>query len=203
MRSLTLLSGGMDSSVALALEVEARRAAVALAVHYGSRHNDREIESARRVSSYLKVPLVIEAMPRLKGSLITTERDVPYSALSGSETVVFGRNLILASVAAHHSRLSRCGWMVLGCNQNDHDTYPDCRGSVWDAFNEALFASAAGVRVHLPFRGRSKQWIAAEATRLGFPLSLTYSCYAGREDPCGVCGACIERNAALMLSGAG
>ena len=192
MRSLTLLSGGMDSSVALALEAEAGRAAYALSLAYGAKHNAREREFARKIAWKYDVQLLCADLPLLAGSSLTG-----VGALVGATTVVPGRNLILASMGAHWAKLYDCDWLVLGCNQNDHQTYPDCRGAVWDAFNEALFACESGVRVHLPFRGRSKQWIAAEAGRLGLDLNMTYSCYAGRDEPCGQCGACIERNAAL------
>jgi 7-cyano-7-deazaguanine synthase len=36
---------------------------------------------------------------------------------------------------------------------------------------------------------------------LGCPFHLTWSCYLGGSEPCGACGACVERTRAFEDSG--
>lgn len=193
MKTLVLLSGGIDSTTALALELEARRTPLAVGFHYGARHNSRELLAAKAVAKHYGVDFFSVTLPKLRGSSLTDGA----APLIGAPTVVPGRNLILAAFAAHYAQLEKCEWVVLGCHEGDCQQYPDCRGQVWAAFNETLVTSESGVRVHLPFRHRTKADIISTAKRLGVPVELTYSCYAGRKEPCGACGACIEREKAL------
>ena len=45
----------------------------------------------------------------------------------------------------------------------------------------------------------------AEVVKIGLelkvPYELTWSCYEGKDKPCGVCGTCIDRKEAFRLNG--
>jgi 7-cyano-7-deazaguanine synthase len=47
----------------------------------------------------------------------------------------------------------------------------------------------------------SKAEIVRQALRLGVPISNTWSCYQGGDQPCGVCDSCRIRDAALIEAG--
>ncbi len=53
------------------------------------------------------------------------------------------------------------------------------------------------MRVFAPFLDMTKREIVARGRELGVPFEKTWSCYAGGSEPCGKCGACVERAGAL------
>ena len=53
MKSIVLVSGGMDSAVALALAKQDNPdEVIALSIYYGSKHEDAEMSSARAIAHY-------------------------------------------------------------------------------------------------------------------------------------------------------
>src|SRR5688572_5785064 len=61
MKSIILLSGGMDSAVILAIALEKKRECIALTFDYGQRHKI-EIEYAKNLAQYYKIPHQIITM---------------------------------------------------------------------------------------------------------------------------------------------
>src|SRR5690606_9607984 len=98
---LAVLSGGLDSCVAAWLSRP--RITSALTFDYGQRHS-REIQSAALIASFMGIPhRVVNVRGLLTGSALTGECDVPhghYAEETMKKTVVPGRNLVFASVAA-------------------------------------------------------------------------------------------------------
>lgn len=47
----------------------------------------------------------------------------------------------------------------------------------------------------------NKAQVVAEGLRLKVPYEYTWSCYEGKERPCGVCGTCIDRQRAFEANG--
>jgi 7-cyano-7-deazaguanine synthase len=199
-KSVVLLSGGMDSALCLALEVQAHGAAevCALGIHYGARHNGRELEAARAVARFYEVEFV---GPWSLGFIAHTWRGSLVNetgSLSGPDTVVPYRNAVLLSLAVGYAASVGASRVVIGCNADDAETYPDCREVFLRAADLAALVGTEGrVGVYFPLVGLIKRQIAIRGAELGVPWGLTYSCYAGDVEPCGVCGACYERNRAF------
>ncbi|HEY7419873.1 MAG TPA: 7-cyano-7-deazaguanine synthase, partial [Ktedonobacteraceae bacterium] len=65
MNSLVVLSGGIDSTVALAsaLEDEDEEHVEAITFTYGQKHADAELDAARRVVEYYQIPHTVEHLP--------------------------------------------------------------------------------------------------------------------------------------------
>lgn len=203
MRSIILLSGGVDSSVALALKVAQYGAehVAALSVNYGQRHH-RELNAAQEVARFYGVQwhqLDVIALSALLDSTLTTTRKVdPELSLFGRPTVVPGRNAILLSAAAGWAQSLSAEEVCIACHAGDRYIYPDCRPEFLETLSRATEA-AYGVRVHGLFLSYAKEEIVALGKRLEVPFGLTWSCYAGGEEPCGKCGACQERAKAFGL----
>jgi 7-cyano-7-deazaguanine synthase len=195
-KSVVLLSGGLDSAVAAALEREAGRAVSCLAFRYGQRHAERECVAAHRIAREYGWPLEVKALGPLGGSALTCGC---VGDLSSSDVVVPVRNLILCSHAAAYASLVGADRVVIGSHIGDHALFPDCRPEFFAALNAVLWLDGCGVQVHAPFRGMTKAQVVAEGRRLGVPLELTWSCYVGGNEPCRECLACLEREKAMEV----
>ncbi|CAB4197242.1 COG0603 Predicted PP-loop superfamily ATPase, partial [uncultured Caudovirales phage] len=130
MTAFVSLSGGLDSSIGLALAVagHGEQNVVAVSFDYGQRHL-RELESARQVAAHLNVEhRIVDLKGMLTGSALLGEGDVPlghYAADSMSVTVVHGRNLLFVSTIVAMTRPGDEVW--LSVHSGDHYVYPDCR----------------------------------------------------------------------------
>ncbi|OAI40797.1 hypothetical protein AYO38_05085 [bacterium SCGC AG-212-C10] len=98
--------------------------------------------------------------------------------------------------------------IFVGANAIDYSGYPDCRPEFYDAIAETVrlgskLGTQYGVRMRIeaPIIAMGKADIVRHATRLGAPLELTWSCYAGQEWPCGVCDSCVLRAAGFAEAG--
>ena len=85
-------------------------------------------------------------------------------------------------------------------NARDYSGYPDCRPEFYDAMKSALALGSklwteygVPIKVETPIIDLSKAEIVTFGMKLGAPLEYTWSCYEGRETPCGSCDSCILR----------
>ena len=205
--SVIVLSGGMDSTTLL----HDRKDQIALAVtfDYGSKHNEREIECARRNCDMLGIEHIViplEFMGRyFKSSLLIGGEEIPeghYADENMKSTVVPFRNGIMLSIAAGLAESRGLKNVMLANHGGDHAIYPDCRPGFVDAMSEAIRQGTYdGVVIDAPYTNISKSDIARIGKRVGVDYSLTYSCYKGGEKHCGKCGTCVERMEALRDAG--
>ncbi len=207
--AVVLLSGGLDSSTALAIAAERGFVLYALSFRYGQRHA-RELAAAQRVAQHFgcREHTVIDVDLRTIGgsALTSVATDVPLGrseAEIGSGipvTYVPARNLVFLSLATAHAEVLQADDIFLGINALDYSGYPDCRPEFLDAFaRTANLATKAGtqdgrtLRFHAPLMAMSKADIVREGTRLGVPWELTWSCYLGGNVACGQCDSCQLR----------
>ena len=85
-------------------------------------------------------------------------------------------------------------------NALDYSGYPDCRPEFYEAMKEAMALGsklwteyAVPIKVETPIIDLSKAEIITLGMNLGAPLEYTWSCYEGRQIPCGSCDSCILR----------
>lgn len=208
MKVCVLLSGGMDSVTAL-YEVFGQHEVVAcLSFDYGAKHNDREIPFAKLHAErngilHQTIPLdFINAL--FKSDLLKSGGEIPdghYAEISMKQTVVPFRNGIMLAIAAGYAESLDAEGLVIAAHSGDHAIYPDCREpfmqSMATAMREGTYAKIQLLR---PFIAMDKTAIAARGVELGIDFAETWSCYKGGEIHCGVCGTCVERREAFMLS---
>jgi 7-cyano-7-deazaguanine synthase len=209
-RAVVLLSGGLDSTTALAVAKAEGFAPYAMSFRYGQRHAV-ELDSARRVAQALGVAghVVVDIDLRaIGGSALTADLPVPKgrSAAEMGEgipvTYVPARNTIFLSFALAWAEVLGAADVYIGVNALDYSGYPDCRPEYIAAF-EALanLATKAGVEgrqrltVHAPLLALTKADIIRRGLALGVDYGLTSSCYDPGPDgrPCGACDSCRLR----------
>lgn len=211
MEAVVILSGGMDSTVALAetwRDYGASQVA-ALTFDYGSKHNAREGRSAQAIAAHYGVRHVAVSLPfvgeHFASDLLASGGAIPeghYADPSMKATVVPFRNGIMLSVAVGFAESLGAGIVVYGAHAGDHPIYPDCRPAFLRAMSDAArHGTYAEVRIEAPFMARTKAEIVEEGHSLRVPWGMTYSCYNGREQHCGRCGTCVERREAFTLAG--
>lgn len=61
--------------------------------------------------------------------------------------------------------------------------------------------SGKQLSVKAPLVNWNKARVVQEGLRLKVPYELTWSCYEGKDKPCGVCGTCIDRARAFEENG--
>jgi 7-cyano-7-deazaguanine synthase len=209
MRTLVLHSGGLDSTVLL-YKANAVGEAASISLHYGQRH-EKELAAASHIASLLGVPHVQFALamgPILANSrsaLVNKNVAVPeghYEDESMKATVVPNRNMLLLATAAAYGIANGYDTLAYAAHAGDHAIYPDCRPKFIDAMAEALsLCDWNPAKLYTPFARLTKADIVKLGDTLDVPMSLTWSCYNGRERHCGRCGTCVERIEAFKLAG--
>ena len=202
-----ILSGGMDSVTMLHEYRE--RIALAVTFDYGSNHNAREIECARRQCDLLGIEHIViplEFMGRyFKSSLLSGADDIPdghYADDNMKSTVVPFRNGIMLAVACGLAESRGLLHVMIANHGGDHAIYPDCRAGFIDAMSRAMTEGTyAGVDILAPYTGITKADIVSRGAALNVDYAMTYSCYKGGETHCGRCGTCTERMEAFREAG--
>ena len=200
---MVVLSGGMDSTVCLALAATRHRQVSAVTFDYGQRHR-REVEHASRVAGHYRAHHLVVALDASGwgGSALTdADVEVPEASADGSipATYVPARNLIFLSVAVGIAEATDADAVYLGVNALDYSGYPDCRPEFVASFRAtAALALKRGVEgrpvdVRTPLIGLTKAEIVRLGLELEAPLHLTWSCYREGDRPCGRCDACRLR----------
>ncbi|MDE6236925.1 MAG: 7-cyano-7-deazaguanine synthase QueC [Muribaculaceae bacterium] len=205
--SVIVLSGGMDSVTLLHQEKD--RIALAVSFDYGSNHNAREIECARKQCELLgieHISIPLDFMGKyFRSSLLSGADAIPeghYADENMKSTVVPFRNGIMLSVACGMAESRDLKHVMIANHGGDHAIYPDCRSGFIDAMSQAMREGTyEGVDIIAPFTHITKGEIAKIGKKLGVDYGLTYSCYKGGEKHCGVCGTCVERREAMAEAG--
>ena len=181
--TLIVLSGGLDSTTML---YEYRfRIGMAVSFHYGSNHNDRELEFAKLHCERLGIPHLVIRLPFIKqffkSSLLEGAEAIPegnYDEENMKSTVVPFRNGIMLSIAAGIAENNKMQYVMLANHAGDHTIYPDCRPEFVDAMNKAIhFGTWNGVQLLTPYTNLTKAEIASKGKELNIDYSETWSCY--------------------------
>ncbi len=216
MRScVVLFSGGLDSTTALAWARTKYDHVHALTFDYGQRHR-LEIGLARRAARRLGVPhavLKVDLRP-IGGSALTDSRiPLPRAARASRPrsgppaTYVPFRNGIFLALAAAWAEARGVEDLVCGFHVEDSPHYPDTTGAFVKAMEKAVRTGTKAVfgaprpRIVVPLLGLSKTAIIRLGLGLGADYSLSVSCYAGTERPCGTCSSCRFRARAWKAVG--
>jgi 7-cyano-7-deazaguanine synthase len=214
-RAVVCLSGGMDSCVCAAL---AARDYEVYAIHfsYGQRTEARELRSAQGVARLVGVrellPLKIDLFRRIGGSALTDLAiAVPEASANeaeiGSEipvTYVPFRNAHFLSAAVSWAEVLGAKTVFIGAVEQDSSGYPDCRPAYYDAFNQLIRMGTKDgeIRVETPLIAMRKNEIVRLGVELGAPFHVSWSCYSGETEACGVCESCVLRLRAFREAGA-
>lgn len=221
-KAIVLSSGGVDSTTCLSLAVDRLGAenVVTASIFYGQKHK-KEIEAARKVADYYHVKHYEFDLSQIfqysNCSLLenSTEEIVHESYADQikengigkvSTYVPFRNGLMLSTAASLAASLFEEDDVdiYIGAHADDAagEAYADCSEPFLKSMNDAISIGTYG-KVHLvfPFADKNKAGVVATGLALKTPYELTWSCYEGKDRPCGTCGTCIDRAAAFAANG--
>jgi 7-cyano-7-deazaguanine synthase len=195
--TIVLLSGGLDSTVALyaalalAKHDPASRRVHAISFDYGQRHR-HELEHAKAITKLLDLEHQVIEMAHIGEQVMAgssqTSPDIPvphghYAAESMRVTVVPNRNMVMLSLATAWAEMTQSKRICIAAHAGDHFVYPDCRPAFLEAMAEAIHfgtggeENADGVELWAPFQHLTKTGIVQRGMELGAPMHMTWSCY--------------------------
>ena len=209
MKTLVLLSGGMDSVTALHWAAREHEVVGCVSFDYGSKHNHKEIPMAAWHAQQLGVKhdvISLDFVNQLFASdLLRSGGDIPeghYAAENMKRTVVPFRNGIMLAIACGLAESRKADALVIAAHSGDHAIYPDCREPFMRAMADAMkHGTYAQVDLLRPFIDCDKAEIVRRGAKLGIDYAHTWSCYKGTDIHCGKCGTCVERREAFLLAG--
>jgi 7-cyano-7-deazaguanine synthase len=219
MRVLVLTSGGVDSTTSLGMAVEkyGKENVVSMSVSYGQKHS-KELEASKAVAEYYGVEHIYVNLAEIfkysDCSLLEhSDKDIPHDTYANQlkdtdgepvSTYVPFRNGLFLATAASVAISRNCEAIYYGAHSDDAagSAYPDCSAEFNKAIGDAIYiGSGKSVRVEAPFVQWTKKDIVKEGLKINVPYHLTWSCYEGKDKPCGKCGTCIDREKAFALNG--
>lgn len=210
---LVLFSGGIDSTVALALAIKKykKKNVETIGFYYGQK-NERELLNAKKIIEYYGVPykqIDISNIFQFSDSsmLKNSNKEIPHisyeeqiKTLKCNENVSTNipyRNGVMLSIATAYAISKNIDEIYYGIHQEEgiaRSLYPDCDEDFNMAMNLAIYVgSGKKVKINAPLSGMLKKEIIKLGVDLKVPYELTWTCYEDGEIACGKCTACKDR----------
>lgn len=207
MKSLILLSGGLDSLVSLGLKKEELNITLALTFDYGQKSVQQEIQTSKKICDYYNLEHIIIKLDWLKDithTSLVAEGNIPtgeslvLSERTAKSVWVPNRNGLFLNIAGSFADSEDYDYILIGANKEEGQTFPDNTQEFIDSINaEFLYSTRKHPKVVAPLINYVKNDIVMLALKHGIPLELTSSCYQGGDKHCGICESCLRLKHAL------
>ena len=191
-KAVVVHSGGMDSSLCLAMAVKEFGEAnvLSLSFTYNQRHAT-ELDRAQKISEHFKVDHVVINLDCLsqitESALIGNSKKIEHKSGEAPNTLVVGRNGLMARLAGIHAHSLGANCIYMGVIQT--------------ALRMDFDNNAFEIRTPLVSMTKKETMELGFSLRvLGFLLENTITCYEGIEKAgCLKCPACKLRNSGLKI----
>lgn len=211
MKSIVLLSSGLDSTVAFKEAYSTCDETLCVTFDYGQRARKREIEYAKNICEKFQVGHIIIQLPwysAFRGALtggdelpkISTSEldDENITRKTAQQVWVPARNVVFLGIAAAIAENYNYDIIVAGFDAEEAVTFPDNTLEFVKRFNDMLkFGTLTHPTIHTPFVYMDKVGIVRKGIEIDAPLEWSWSCYEGGEKPCMVCESCLRRKRAF------
>jgi 7-cyano-7-deazaguanine synthase len=190
-----LLSGGIDSSVLLALLKDQGIESSPIFIDYGQATARREYKAATEISS--KMGLKLEKISISDVSKITINQ---LTRPEISQNPFYpNRNLLLLTLGSIHAYENKHQGVAIGVIKAIGTIpFPDIQQSFFNKFIDLIAQSLNyDLAILTPFIDMSKEEVVAIGKKLNLPLELTYSCLTNNDSPCRDCESCVSRKEVL------
>ena len=215
MKAISVFSGGLDCTVATSV-YDNDYEIYALTFNYGQKAFTQEFEASRRICEKMGWHHEVIDLPwlsKISNSSLNSDEDIPEleesdlddlkkSSESASNVWVPARNTVFVSIALSYAESIGADIIIVGWNGEEGATFPDNSKEYMDKFNELIgVGSPEKIRIEAPAINMDKEEIVKLGVDTGAPMELSYSCYKGESEPCGVCESCMRRKRAFKKMG--
>lgn len=187
---VTLVSGGLDSSLMACIAKEEGIKQYPLLINYGQRCYNKELSACKKVFNKLDVLPIQVIDLRGFGALISSS--LTKSNLRISEDAFLpGRNLLFLSVGASYAYETSSTCVAIGLLSEDYHLFPDQTKEFLSSAEQTIQkAMGISIKVITPLIEFTKKDVLILAEKNG--IVDTYSCHMGKNEPCGECISCKE-----------
>lgn len=208
-KSIILLSGGLDSLVALGYSKSHTdyNVELALTFDYGQKSVIQEIEASKKICEYYDIKHQIIKLDWLKNitktSLVSgvVPNDGFQTKSSAASVWVPNRNALFLNIAACFCDSFGYNYILFGANKEEAGTFSDNTEEFRSQISK-VFTSSTRVKpkVIAPLINYNKDDIVRIAIEDSVPLELVRSCYNSGEKHCGKCESCFYLKKALIAN---
>ncbi len=190
MSMVTLVSGGLDSTLMSILAKEEGVTLFPLFVDYGQLCGELEWEACVYVHKRFEMPLPTRM--DLAGFGKTIPSGITNKALRVNEDAFLpGRNLLFLLAGSSYAYSKNSNAVAIGLLSQDTHIFPDQTKEFIEKANRAItLALGRDIRIIAPLMEMNKHDVLAMAKKKG--IEGTYSCHAGTLPTCGSCIACRQ-----------
>ncbi|MBI4392783.1 MAG: 7-cyano-7-deazaguanine synthase [Euryarchaeota archaeon] len=217
-KAIVLLSGGLDSAVALWWAKDQGYDPIALTLSYHSRANrerDAARSVARRAGGYRHLEIDVGFLreagdlgPTVSGKRDKTQHGAQGQGgvTNGEPTYIPARNVIFYGIASYYAEVLGAQAIIGGHTKGDGALFPDAGAKFFDALNVALslgteVGKEGKLEIMQPLISLDKAGVVRLGESLGAPMGATWSCHGTGERPCGECRGCTTRARGFQESG--
>lgn len=214
-KAISVFSGGLDCTVATCVydndyEIHA------ITFNYGQKAFVQELKASKKICEEMGWTHEVIDLPWLSdisNSSLNTDEDIPEvsendlddidkSSETASNVWVPARNTVFTSIALSYAESIGAEIIIVGWNNEEGLTFPDNSQEFLNEFNELIkVGSPDKIRIEAPAINLNKEELVELGVKVGAPMKLSYSCYKGEDEPCGVCESCVRRNRAFKKVG--
>jgi len=212
--ALILLSGGLDSAVALKWAVDHHQPRLALTLDYGQRAALREMKAARAMARRYHIHHQVISLDWLgeatDTALVRPEQPLPRpeslddredAQQSARAVWVPNRNGLFVNLAACLAEAQQLSLIVAGFNAEEAAAFPDNSPQFVAATNAALqWSTLSHPTLVSPTLSLTKVGVVRLGREIAAPLDLVWACYTGEERHCWACESCRRLQRALLAA---
>ena len=180
-KALVMISGGIDSAVALFWAKSVGLECEGLTFIYPNQA-EPEKKAIDFICNETRTKLYSVKHPLVKGD-------------KGNFRDIFSPdNLLYYSIAVSLARINEKNYVVGGQNKEDLEDSQDATADFYTHFNSMLKTGYGNqVEIIQPFIQMMKEEVVKLGLKLGVPLENTWSCQDTEPDPCITCSSCVTR----------
>lgn len=206
-KSIILMSGGLDSLVSLGLKKDELNIDLALTFNYGQKSFKEEIEASSKICKYYDIKhevITLDWLKAITNTALVSDKEIPagedliLSEDTAKSVWVPNRNGLFLNIAGSFADSYGYDYILIGANKEEGQTFPDNTQEFIDSINEEfIYSTRKQPKVVAPLINYDKNDIVMLALKHGIPLEYTRSCYQGGERHCGICESCKRLKHAL------